>query len=190
MRYNTIFAYAVSLLATTVTARLSITPPEIASGPSNVLWNSAAFGLDAPKVSPINSTTYDWWYFDVVSNTDRSRNCSTTSGLTALTIVFYSAGPQGFPATSRFIDQGFTSANLFQIRASFVNGTTYGAIVNATQAYFLPLGNGVTSIFDGAEAGTASFSGTLDMSTYILNFDAPAFGLNGSIVFNSVGRSM
>ncbi|CAI6335577.1 unnamed protein product [Periconia digitata] len=185
MRYNGPFAYALPLLATAVAARLSIVPSTIPEGPSEVTFTSSEYGLDAPKVSPLNRTTYDWWYFDVVS--DGKCNNGSDTGLSAMTIVFHTAGgPEAFPPLAYLYRQNFTSANLVQISTTFANGTTFTALLNATEAYFMPIGNGVSSIFDAGDAGGGAFSGTADLSHYTLNINAPRFGVNGSIVFDSI----
>lgn len=55
------------------------------SSTDNVL-TSASYGLDSPKVTPINSTSWDWWYFDVVSEDAQS----------SAVLVLYTAPETGF----------------------------------------------------------------------------------------------
>ncbi|KAJ7864258.1 hypothetical protein B0H14DRAFT_3443606 [Mycena olivaceomarginata] len=38
----------------------------VSDQPSITTFTSGATDLDAPKVTPINSTAFNWWYFDVV----------------------------------------------------------------------------------------------------------------------------
>ncbi|KAJ7796076.1 hypothetical protein B0H13DRAFT_2510203 [Mycena leptocephala] len=41
-------------------------PPAVQNVSSSVQFKSSIIGLDAPKVSPINGSVFDWWYFDVL----------------------------------------------------------------------------------------------------------------------------
>ncbi|KAJ7444999.1 hypothetical protein B0H11DRAFT_1620022, partial [Mycena galericulata] len=50
---------------------------------------SSAVGLDAPKVSPINASSFDWWYFDVVSN-------EPASDLASVVIIFLTSAQSAF----------------------------------------------------------------------------------------------
>jgi hypothetical protein len=45
-----------------------------------------SYGLDSPKITPINSTSWDWRYFDVVSEDAQS----------SLVVVFYTAPETAF----------------------------------------------------------------------------------------------
>ena len=44
---------------------------------SNVEFKYSGTGLDAPKVEPVNTTTFDWWYFDAVSSDLASADLSS-----------------------------------------------------------------------------------------------------------------
>jgi hypothetical protein len=70
-----------SLFAAFLLARASLGAPDnlyrIPSALSNTsstgIFTSTASNLDAPKVLPINGSTFDWWYFDVVDINPNSR---------------------------------------------------------------------------------------------------------------------
>ena len=56
---------------------------QTSNGPSTVQFESASSGFDGPKVTNLNSTTFDLWYFDVVAD-----------DLSATAVVsFYTADP-------------------------------------------------------------------------------------------------
>lgn len=48
-------------------APTEIIPPAVVNGSSSAIFTSTSDGLDGPKITPVNSTSWDWWYFDVVS---------------------------------------------------------------------------------------------------------------------------
>ena len=72
----------------------------------------SSIGLDAPKVHPVNRTTWDWWYFDVVSDELASGD------LSSLAITFFIASPFGYePLTDN------TTTLASTIMGTFKNGT-------------------------------------------------------------------
>jgi hypothetical protein len=42
--------------------------PVIEDGPSSAQFTYPGYGLDGPRVDHVNSTVFDWWYFDMVSD--------------------------------------------------------------------------------------------------------------------------
>ncbi|WYZ37662.1 hypothetical protein EsH8_II_001168 [Colletotrichum jinshuiense] len=152
-------------------ATQSFIPFQLINGTSTAEVMSLAGNLDGPKMKPgINDTTFDWWYFDVVS---------TTSQNESLTIVFYNSGPQslGNPGGPLSI----------QVTGVFANGTTFATLVDATGgATFKNDENGISSVWNGA---FASFSGTsLDHRNpeYTVTIDNSAIGVNGTLTLRSL----
>ncbi|KAN0105864.1 hypothetical protein V8E51_008740 [Hyaloscypha variabilis] len=47
------------------------------TGPITAQFVSEASGFDGSKLSAVNSTSYDWWYFDVASPDQSLRNHRT-----------------------------------------------------------------------------------------------------------------
>jgi hypothetical protein len=174
-----------SLLALTplVASRRIVVPPEPADGPSTVQWISKADGLDSPKVVPINRTTYEWWYFDLVS---KDTDCDES--LESITTVFYLSTDKGFTPLAGYWELGFTSVDLVQITASFANGTIFQTLLNASQAIFSPHGNAATGVYTG-QTGTASFRGEADLSAYTVKIDAPELGIVGTLQLDSVRQA-
>jgi hypothetical protein len=84
-----------------------------ATTPSDVQFTLPSPGLlDNPKVLQVNSTTFDWWYFDAVSSDLPSGDLSSVS------LVFYNANNGGLA----FLGQR-PSDLLVQLGGSFANGT-------------------------------------------------------------------
>ncbi|KAF2723130.1 hypothetical protein K431DRAFT_319234 [Polychaeton citri CBS 116435] len=83
--------------------------------PSTAEFGYRGNGLDAPKVSPINGTVFDWWYFDAATSS------LSSSDLSSAAIVFYTASPVGFP---RLINE--TTILQATLSGTWANGTAFG----------------------------------------------------------------
>ncbi|KAJ7693083.1 hypothetical protein B0H17DRAFT_981939 [Mycena rosella] len=144
-------------------------PSVVSNRSSTAHFTSAASGLDAPKIHPVNSSSFDWWYFDVVS--------SDPSSLASVVVAFYTTTANAFP----FLAPSDT-VTVAQIAVSFPNGTTFGATVNADGATVtsdenLSSGDWHNSGFKWTHTGD---------STYTVVVDAPDIGVKGTISFHSV----
>jgi hypothetical protein len=123
--------------------------------------------LDAPKLSKVNETATDWWYFDVVSK-----------GLAHVVVVFFTASNVSFPYGPA------PGVDTFEMWGSFANGSLWNAKVPATSAVITTVGDGASGRWEGTGA---SFVGAPNLSKYILNFNDPnVTGVKGSIVMDSV----
>ncbi|KAJ4317814.1 hypothetical protein N0V84_007176 [Fusarium piperis] len=163
-----------------INASKIIVPPEPADGPSVVQWISKADGLDNPKVLPINRTTFDWWYFDLVA-----QDAGLDEKLQSVVVVFWLATDGGFPPLAPYRKLGYTSVDLVQVTASFANGTVFRTFLNGSQAVFSTNGNAATGAYAGPD-GKASFRGEADLSAYTVNINAPEVGVVGTIHLDSV----
>ncbi|KAK6069258.1 hydroxyneuurosporene synthase domain-containing protein [Seiridium cupressi] len=172
----TLLAAVQPILANTV-----IVPPETVVGESIGQWTAGAQGFDAPKVQPINSTAYDWWYFDIVSSSQNN----DTAGLPSFVVVFYTATAGGFTPLISLAQNGYNSMDLVQITAGYGNGTTFEASLNGTQATLTTCGDFTRGAFVG-DAGAANFSGSSDLSFYIVTIHAPEMGIVGSLELKSI----
>ncbi|KAJ7445626.1 hypothetical protein FB451DRAFT_1005018, partial [Mycena latifolia] len=144
-------------------------PSIVSTHPSSAHFISGASGLDAPKIHPVNSSTFEWWYFDAVPHDPRSR--------ASVVVVFYTATASAFP----FLAPAGT-ATLAQIAVTFPNGTAYGATVPADGATVTADEN--VSSGDWHNSGFRwTHSG--DHSGYTVLIDAPHIGVKGSIRFRS-----
>ncbi|KAF5364721.1 hypothetical protein D9757_012491 [Collybiopsis confluens] len=152
-------------------------PPTVGLGTSNVQFTSTSnspatdSGFDAPKVIPnVNSTTYQWYYFDVVSD-DSSYSIVAT---------FFSAPSTAFPFT---LSPAMTLEVLISVQTPdsdvfYLDGTF------ATDAQVTTVGDGASGVWEGTGL---SFTGSTDMSSYQVVFDAAdSLGIEGSISMQSI----
>jgi hypothetical protein len=155
----------------------SVIPSTPAAELSDVTWRSSAAGFDAPKVSPVNATTWDWWYFDAIQSP------APEGERASVVVTFYTAVPTAFHLLGAFASAGYTSLTLVETEVSWPNGTTEMFLFNATEATVTVLGNGASGVWE-APAGTASFNGTPDLSSYRVDLHSPY--VSGSITLRSV----
>ncbi len=130
---------------------------------------TSATHLDAPQLSGVNATSFEWWYFDVVS-TDLTRS---------LVIVFYTALPSAFP----FLPTSSTVTTV-GIYATYPNGTVTGSYLDATEAVITTEGQGASGDFVGSGA---KFQGTPNLSSYSISINAASRGIVGT--FNLKSRA-
>lgn len=140
---------------------------EIRLGNSIAQFVSGASGLDGPKMDPeINATSFDWWYFDAVSE----NSC-------AVVIVFCVTTDLGFP----FVPPLSTlSVDIF---ATFEDGTLVFLPLND-----LPLRAGTATVVTGVDGSSGSWEGigfewkgAPDLSQYVVTIDSPLLGITGTL---------
>ncbi|KAK9480216.1 hypothetical protein V1514DRAFT_189721 [Lipomyces japonicus] len=127
---------------------------------------STAF--DGPKVSAVNGSTFDWWYFDVVS------------AKASISLVFQTGttASVGYPSVLEL-------TNYIQVAGIWPNGTQFSVP-------FVPSGPAVvTTVGDGSSAnftGTGfSWTSTPNLSKYFITIDAlETYGIKGTISFRSL----
>lgn len=126
--------------------------PILSPGPSDVLFTSCASGADGPRVYPINGTTFDWWYFDAVSD----------DGEHALTVIFF---------TSSFVGFSFDLLNAIDPLNVYVfynnGGDGFSFPISSTSVTIKLDGDGASGDWTGSGA---SFQGAADLSTYKVTF--------------------
>lgn len=144
-------------------------PPKFALGPSEVQFEACATAYDGPKVSPINETVYDWWYFDAVSD----------DGLQSLVAIFFTSSFAGFPFD---IVSPVTATSLI-IFATFADGTSTMVFDVATGAIITTAGDGASGVWAGIGA---SFEGQSDLSRYDLSFTDILASITGTFSLESV----
>jgi hypothetical protein len=64
--------------------------PVIGDGPSSAQFTYPGYGLDGPRVDHVNSTVFDWWYFDMVSDN------VAEGDLSSVVAVFHDGTSGGF----------------------------------------------------------------------------------------------
>ena len=137
-----------------------------APGDSHANFVSSSYALDGPQVTPINSTSWDWWYFEAVAEDLK----------TSVVIIFYTALPTGFPflLPSTFV-------TLVGFSATFANGTQFGVYLDAKDASVSTVQDGSSGVFEGA----GSWVGKPDMSLYQVQIDSPKNGVTGTFILRS-----
>lgn len=91
------------------------------STPGSTISTQALLSLDAPQLSLVNASVFDWWYFDAVSDIDSRES---------LVVTLFTSTANAFP----FLNPNETSVLIAYIWASFANGTIYADYVPATVA--------------------------------------------------------
>jgi len=152
-----------SVLAAAITSSRIIVPDAPYNGSVTAQLTSEAFGLDGPKLDHVNSTAFDWWYFDVVAPDLKS----------SIVIAFFTTTAGGFPIISSTTD--VTSAYIWY---SFPNGTTGSMSFTADEAVVTTLGDGSSGRW--AESG---WVGAPDLSSYVVTINSP--GIVGTMILNS-----
>ncbi|THG98946.1 hypothetical protein EW026_g3325 [Hermanssonia centrifuga] len=177
MRAHSLLLLPVTVLTVCAIAATALAFPPVSvdvirgqtsQGPSTVQFLSEKDGFDGPKVKSLNSTTSDWWYFDVVSsNLDAS-----------VVIAFFSAESTGL--WEGIPDLG-TATWAYTI-ITFPNGTQSVIFFPVDQMTVVTVENGGYATM-GNQTGWA---GTPDMSEYWVWVDAPDAGIEGNLVLKSV----
>ncbi|RDL41510.1 uncharacterized protein BP5553_01489 [Venustampulla echinocandica] len=144
-------------------ASIKSIPSQVSTG--NIVANfvSSQFGFDGPQLSAVNSTSFDWWYFDAVSPDLK----------TSIVVVFFTSLSSGFPFITPSPD--VTSVAIFY---SFTNGTVGAIGVPASGAVVSTVADGSQGYFKGVEA---TWVGAPDMSYYQVDVNAPALGVVGRL---------
>lgn len=173
------FASVICFFASIVSARApwistQVYSPVAVNGSSNALFTSSAFGLDAPKVIPVNTTSYDWWYFDAVSE-DQQYN---------VVITFLIAPASGFLSSG-------ASNNAILKTAIFLSypgqELSYFTSLPASEAKVVSVGNGASGTWEGTGTG---FVGTPDLNYYVVYVDSPSIGVKGYMSLQSVSLNL
>lgn len=141
---------------------IKVIPSTPAAAAIDAYFTSTYFGLDGPKLSAINDTSFDWWYFDAVS----------TDLTSSLVVVFYAALPDSFP----FLPPS-TDVTTVGVYAQFPNGTVTSTYLAASEAIVTTLGQGSSGYFAGTGA---SWLGALDDSWYNVQIVSPSTGVYGN----------
>lgn len=147
---------------------VEVIPFQVQNISSEVQFTYPGYGLDGPKVHPINSTTFDWWYFDAVS---------ASGDLASVVINFYTASPGGFEALTNTSTVLETS-----ISGSFANGTTFIINEYPSEAVVITEGDGSA----GRWGEYSSWKSTPDLKNWEIRFDAPEYGVKACMTLESV----
>ncbi|KAI9729151.1 MAG: hypothetical protein M1834_007058 [Cirrosporium novae-zelandiae] len=140
--------------------------PDAANGTSVAQFISSASGFNSPKVHPVNSTSFDWWYFDAVSEDQQY----------SIVVIFFISSYRAFP----FISGSTILPTIITISSSEDDLLT-GAEAFAEEATIVTTGDGATGLWK--DTGF-SFAGTEDMSSYTISVNAS--GIQGTFTMDTI----
>jgi hypothetical protein len=134
---------------------------------SNTIANfiSSKYGFDGPQLSVVNNLSFEWWYFDAVSQ----------NAQIAISVIFFTSVDSGFPLLS---DSSDATSVLISYRLA--NGTVGFIPLFASEATIKTEGQGSSGEFVGTGV---TWKGSSDLSSYRIEFDSPA--IKGSFKLNS-----
>lgn len=168
-RLTPLFFLGVALAIAVVRNTVDVISGQTSDGPSTVQFDSASSGFDGPKVSNLNSTTFDLWYFDVVAY-DLSASA---------VVAFYTADPGAlFPQA---VDVG--SAAYAEVFITTPAGDLFIAVVPGDSLTVVTSGDGSSGTFD---SGGAAWTGSSDMSQYTVTINASDQGITGEFTMTAV----
>lgn len=138
--------FYVTLLFTSVFA--NYIPSTTTTGPVPIVTTSQA-AFDGPKIGAVNSTVFDWWYFDGVSN----------DGQSSIVVVFYRSTQAIFLPVS--------SVDYVEVSIAFPNGSIFDESFPASFSSVTTTSFGASGVW----GTTASFQGTPDLSIYTITLN-------------------
>lgn len=162
---------ATSLFLAAVSAEVVFFEPAFYDGPVTIETTSVAGNLDGFKMgTSANTTSYDYWWFDLVSMSDKS----------AVNIVFYNAG-----------DIGNSQPLAVEASGVFANGTRFfNQILSPGGATISNGPDGISAWWNGTGAGFRGTSLDSQHVQYDLTFDSPELGVVGQIQLKSVSMNV
>jgi hypothetical protein len=144
-------------------ARGDSIPSTTTTGPVPVVTTSQA-AFDGPKIGAVNSTAFDWWYFDGVSN-------ASTAGQSTIEVIFY--------RTTQSMTLPVSSVDYVQVTITFANGTVFDNNFPANSSSVTTAGFGASGVW----GNVGSFHGTPDLSTYTVTLTTGP--VQGSLLLRS-----
>jgi hypothetical protein len=143
-------------------------PSEAAVGDIVANFISSDSNLDGPQLSAINTTSFDWWYFDVISPDLNS----------SLVVVFFTALDSGFPFLLPSLDTVVIS-----VFYSFPRGENGTIWLYGSEATITTNGDSSSGQFPGTGA---NWTGSLDLSHYLISIDSPENNITGTFDLTSL----
>ncbi|KAJ6124497.1 hypothetical protein N7471_011814 [Penicillium samsonianum] len=141
--------------------------------PATTLDTETLFRLDSPQIDSINGSVFDWWYFDVVSETNPDDS---------LVVTFFSSSAEAFP----FLDANETSVLNVWLWASFANGTVFADSVPATEATVTGVdGAGTNSSGEWSSTGFSWAALRENLSQYEITIASEKLQVEGRLTLTS-----
>ena len=135
--------------------------------------SSPSIGFDAFHLSALNSTSFQWWYFDIIPGPS---TCALHQDI-ALTIVFYATTDFAFPR-----DPPSDLTTVVNIEVRLPNGAQWSQNLAASEAVVVSENLGASGDWKGSGA---SFSGCEEAKIYTINIDNEAEGVKGTVKLKS-----
>lgn len=98
--------------------------------------------LESPKLSEVNTTVFEWWYFDAISSTNPNAS---------IVLTFFTTTATAFPA----VPQNLSSVLLTYVWATLPNGTTVSQNIVPIDASVM----GDRDVSSGGWEGTGGWAG-------------------------------
>jgi len=146
-------------------------------GKTSAEFVSDQLNFEAPHLSAVNGTSFQWWWFDVLT---------TSTNVSALNIIFFSAADEAFPLTQQ-------PDNILSVWMSGFDakGTQFAysiPVTNASVAWGkqggLDIGQGVRGSFIGPDVN-ATFSAPDGLGSFDVAIDSPAYGVHADLHFTN-----
>lgn len=168
MLIATVLGAALGSLLGVVSASPFYTPPTLqvfpsvpANGTSTVQFAAKTFDFDGPKTDIFNASTFQWWYFDVVSDDLKE----------SIVLVFFTNGPGATGAAQ-------LPFNIAEANIQLANGTLVGVGAAATALEINTIIEGSSGVMNGSGY---SWAGLPDLTYYSIAIDDKLNGLSGTI---------
>ncbi|KAH8892782.1 hypothetical protein GQ53DRAFT_745831 [Thozetella sp. PMI_491] len=148
-------------------------PNSLHLGSVEAEYTAGCGNIDGPRVFPRpNATSYDWWYFDVVS---------TSSANESVTVVFYESSSTAFlslypPLLAASITGTLADGSSYDIGVVPENGVLDSAIIEAD-------GDSISGIWQGTGF---SFRGSEGLTKYVIEIDNPLYEVSGTVTFEAI----
>ena len=147
-------------------------PPTAQTGLSNPQFAFHDEQIDAPELALVNSTSWEWWYYDIVG----------PDQISSFVLAFFSSLKSAYS----LYPPGLESMNFREIWGIFPNGTVFANVIAADET-IITLDEDRSS---GSWVGSGvSWVGNGDGGSYIITFDSPEFGIKGTFSLKSVRAS-
>jgi hypothetical protein len=164
--------------------QLKAYPSTPVSGPVTAQFTSTPyeFAFSAPKISAINGTSFEWYYFDILSPSSAPSLFTNASNLTSLVLILFLSTPASFPVLGPI-----ESAVSVVVTARVPNGSIYFSEAPAEKVLIASggkvFGDGAAGDWVGANA---SFFGSRDLNEFKISVDTrsldPVGGVKADVV--------
>lgn len=141
---------------------------------SSTLSNYELLQLDKLQVKSITDSVFDWWYYDVVSETNPKES---------IVVILFASSATAFP----WLNPSLDTVLIAYLWASFENGTVFSDFVPATLATVRGGEDAAVSSYGGwSETGFNWISHTDDLSQYEILIQSEEMQVQGRVALSSV----